>query len=258
MKKEKLIIMISSTLCVLGASAQTYSVTASEFVSAGGDFPSSMDPCPFGWVTNGNYTRVDVASSVAGTLKSGTTNDGRVEHCGTCPVGVLSLTLTASFSGTNESTKEVNASVSAGNPIVSASLDTGMGWADGNATDISGSATISGIDPCQFQEGNFTFDYYEDKGRQVTHDYSGEAVANSDPSNEDCNHENGDTITANGVSLVSTNLGTHYHSTDTSYQSTVGGTCSGCVSGEDDPDCGEDDDDDGGNGADYMPTQAIS
>jgi len=224
-------------LFTTGVHGQTYSVGMNEYFQAAGNFDPFPGECPVGWISNGNYSRTDVASSVSGSLEKGTTNDGRVEHCGECPIGTMALELTASFEGTNESTKEVAGSVSGGVPgVVDASLESGMSWANGDVTTIQGSATISGVQPCQFQEGQFTFDFYKDKGRKVTHSYGGEAVANTDPTSEGCNYENGDKIQLEGATTVSTNLGNHYFSASTNYQSTVGGTCNGCVPGTD-PDC---------------------
>lgn len=261
MDKKRINYLVSAcAVLVAPVAAGTYNVDLGEYRMAGGSFDDAGQ-CPGSWfATNGTYTRTDVASSVAGSLKSGTTSEGSVSHCGECPVGTVSIELSASYEGTNTSTLHVAASVEGGGNIgivaVKAAAESGMEWADGSIIEISGSAQISGIEPCQFQKGIFTFDYYEDKGRKVSHNYNGEALATFEPSDEECPYEKDDIITGSSPSTETTNLGDHYHSTNTNYESTEGGTCSGCVPG-DHPDCDEEEppEDDGDPPADNMPSE---
>lgn len=229
MKNKSLVIALILVSNV--ASASTYSVTPVEYYAVGGtDLEGDINGC----VGSYEFERVDTITILPGTLEDGSIVGLDASHCGICPVGTVTKSVSASNSYTNTATKTVSPSISAGIGAVHASLDVGMSWADGSSTTITGSGTVNNLAPCQFQEGQLVFQYLGEKGKRINHDYTAYWVTSGGSysgATTTCPHSAGTRISDGSASDSSDNVGSHYHQATSTYESTVGGTCSDCTPG---------------------------
>lgn len=227
---KKIIMLMCAMLAVSSLSAAIYSVTIAEYNAVGGSIGTGdLDGCAGSY----QFERVDTITILPGTTQTGTVTGINVENCGVCPTSDVTQSVSTSQTFTNTSTKTVSGSISAGIGPVNASLDAGMSWA-GSSITISGTSTVGPVSPCDYQNGQFTYQYLGDKGKRINHDYTAYWVTSGgeyEGATTTCPYQAGHRIADGGASDSSDNVGTHYHQTTATYQSTTGGTCSGCTPG---------------------------